>query len=160
MKIKKNAVVAMHYRLTNNAGDLIDESNDTPLTFIYGIGQIIPGLEAALEGKVANDKLKVKVDAKDAYGERNDAMVQAIPKSQLVGVPNLQVGMQLEAQADENQRIIVTVTEIQDDHIVIDGNHPLAGVELNFDVEIINVREATAEELDHGHVHGPGGHQH
>jgi len=159
MKIKKNSVVAMNYRLTNNAGELIDESKDSPLTFIYGIGQIVPGLEVALEGKVTGDKLAVKVDPKDAYGERSDAMTQSVPKAQLAGVPDLQVGMQLEAQA-EDQRIIVTITEIQDEHVVIDGNHPLAGVELNFDVEITDVREATAEELDHGHVHGPGGHHH
>ncbi|MFW7379138.1 MAG: FKBP-type peptidyl-prolyl cis-trans isomerase [Oligoflexus sp.] len=159
MKIKKNTVVAMHYRLTNNAGELIDESTDTPLSFIYGIGQIVPGLEVALEGKTTGDKIDVKVDPKDAYGERNDGMTQAVPKEQLAGVPNLQVGMQLEAQA-EDQRIIVTVTDIQDEHVMIDGNHPLAGVELNFAVEIVSVRDATSEELDHGHVHGPGGHDH
>jgi FKBP-type peptidyl-prolyl cis-trans isomerase SlyD len=159
MKIEDSAVVSMHYRLTNNEGELIDESKDSPLAFIYGQGQIIPGLENALTGKSVGDKVAVKISPEDAYGDYQQAMVQKVPRDQLAGIPDLKVGMQLEAQTD-TQKILVTVTEVGDSEVTIDANHPLAGVELNFDVEIVNVRQATAEEIQHGHVHGPEGHQH
>lgn len=159
MKIQKNAVVEMNYKLTDGQGQLIDQSGNDPLAFIFGIGQIIPGLETALDGREKGDKFSVAINADQAYGERHDDMVQQVPRSSLQGVEDLQVGMQLEAEA-EQQKVIVTVTEVSDTHVTVDGNHPLAGVDLNFDVEVVGVRLATAEELDHGHVHGPGGHQH
>lgn len=146
MKIQQNTVVDMHYRLTNDAGALIDESKEQPLSFVYGVGQIIPGLESALLDKQKGDKFDVKVAAKDAYGERNEAMTQEIPREHLAGVEGLSVGMQLEAQA-EDQKIIVTVAEIHDKTVIIDGNHPLAGQDLNFSVEIMEVRQASDAEL-------------
>ena len=142
MKIQQNTVVDMHYRLTNDAGALIDESKEQPLSFVYGVGQIIPGLESALLDKQKGDKFDVKVAAKDAYGERNEAMTQSL--AGIAGVQGLSVGMQLEAQA-EDQKIIVTVAEIHDT-TVIDGNHPLAGQDLNFSVEIVEVRAASEGE--------------
>jgi FKBP-type peptidyl-prolyl cis-trans isomerase SlyD len=159
MKIQKNSVVEMNYKLTDGQGQLIDQSGDDPLSFLFGIGQIIPGLESALDGREKGDKFSVSIAADQAYGERHDDMVQQVPRSSLQGVNDLQVGMQLEAEADQ-QKVVVTVTEVSDTHVTVDGNHPLAGVDLNFDVEVVNVRSATAEELEHGHAHGPGGHQH
>lgn len=159
MKIQKNAVVAINYKLTDATGELLDESAGKPLAFIYGTGQIIPGLENALDGRAAGETFKVDILAKDAYGEKYDEMIQKVPRSSLQGVNDLKVGMQLEAQA-EDQTVVVMVTEVTDEFVTVDGNHPLAGVDLTFDVEIVEVRAATSEELDHGHVHGEHGHQH
>jgi FKBP-type peptidyl-prolyl cis-trans isomerase SlyD len=157
MQIAQDAVVSIHYTLTDDTGKKLDASDGTPLAYLHGNGNLIPGLERELEGKSAGDKLSVKIAAADAYGEYDKALVQRVPRRSLKGVGNLTVGMQLHTQSPHGVRA-VTVTQIAGDMVTIDGNHPLAGQNLNFDVEVAEVRAATQEELSHGHVHGPGGH--
>lgn len=160
MQIAHNAVVLIHYTLTDDEGKTIDSSaGGDPLAYLHGNGNVIAGLERALEGKSAGDKLSVKIAPADGYGEYDKSLVQRIPRRALKGVGNVQVGMQLHAQSGGGARA-VTVTQVAGDMVTIDGNHPLAGQNLNFEVEIADVRAATAEELAHGHVHGPGGHHH
>ncbi|MFO7954100.1 peptidylprolyl isomerase [Thioalkalivibrio sp.] len=160
MQVAQNAVVAIHYTLTNDAGEKIDSSEGRePLAYLHGQGQIVPGLEKELEGKAAGDKVQAKVSPEEGYGEKIDAMVQEIPMEAFQGVDSVEPGMQFQAQT-ENGPLTVTVTKVEGDTATVDGNHPLAGETLNFDVEIVEVREASAEELEHGHAHGEGGHQH
>lgn len=160
MHISQDSVVNINYTLRNDAGDIIDSSEDgAPLAYIHGNGNLIPGLERELAGKQVGDKLNVRIIPKDAYGERDDSLIQAVPRSAFGGVKNIEIGMQFNAQSNNGPRT-VTVTQVDTDTITVDGNHPLAGQHLNFEVEITAVREATAEELSHGHVHGPGGHHH
>ena len=160
MVVAADKVVLIHYTLTNDEGNVIDSSSGgDPLAYIHGHGNLIPGLERELEGKAAGARLSVKIAPADGYGEHDAELVQRVPKRPFGGVSNLQPGMQFQAQTSEvNAR--VTVIGVQGDMVTIDGNHPLAGENLNFDVEITEVREATQEELKHGHVHGPGGHHH
>ena len=162
MQISENAVVSMHYTLTNAAGQTIDSSHERgePLAYLQGHGNIIPGLENALVGKAVGDKLDVTVKPEEGYGERHEQLIQQVPKSAFEGnEDNLQPGMQFQAQSEAGPRIF-TITAVEGDQVTVDGNHPLAGETLTFAVEIMDVREASAEELEHGHVHGPGGHEH
>jgi len=160
MKIEKNSVVEIHYTLTDDQGETIDSSaGQQPLPYIHGIGALIPGLEKELEGKEAGDKLKVVIGAADGYGEYNQDQVFEVSKSGFQGDEDLEVGMQVQLETDSGPAIAM-VTEIEGDSVTLDLNHPLAGMELSFDVEVISVRAASPEELSHGHVHGPGGHQH
>jgi FKBP-type peptidyl-prolyl cis-trans isomerase SlyD len=157
MQIAQDVVASIHYTLTDDSGTKLDASEGTPLAYLHGNGNLIPGLERELEGKSAGDKLNVKIVAADAYGEYDKSLVQRVPRRTLKGVGNLRVGMQLHTQSPQGVRA-VTVTQIAGDMVTIDANHPLAGQNLHFDVEIAEVRAATQEELAHGHVHGPGGH--
>jgi FKBP-type peptidyl-prolyl cis-trans isomerase SlyD len=157
MQIAQDAVASIHYTLTDDSGNKLDASDGTPLAYLHGNGNLIPGLERELEGKSAGDKLKVKIAAADAYGEYDKSLVQRVPRRALKGVGDLRVGMQLHTQSAHGVRA-VTVTQIVGDMVTVDANHPLAGQTLNFEVEIAEVRAATQEELAHGHVHGPGGH--
>ena len=158
MEIKNNMVVGMHYTLKNDAGDIIDSSEgQEPLKFLQGHGNIISGLESALEGKKIGDKLNVIVEPEDGYGLREESAIQQIPKSAFDGVGELSVGMMLQAQT-EHGPVPITIKEIGEEMVTIDGNHQLAGERLHFDVSIESVREATAEEIEHGHVHD--GHHH
>ncbi len=160
MMIAKNKVVAIDYKLTDRDGKLIDSSDGQgPLYYIQGIGNLIPGLESALEGKKSGDSLKVSIPPKDAYGERNESLCQKVPRDQFDTMEKIEVGMQFEVETD-NGEVVVSVVEVSDESVTVDGNHPLAGVELHFDVTVKEIREATAEEMAHGHVHGPGGHHH
>jgi FKBP-type peptidyl-prolyl cis-trans isomerase SlyD len=160
MQVAENSVVLIHYTLTNDQGEVLDSSSGgEPLAYLHGSGNIIPGLEKALEGKQAGDKLVVKVAPADGYGERNDALIQQVPKRAFQGVAQIQPGMSFTAQSSQGP-MQVTVTAVAGDMVTVDGNHPLAGETLNFDVEVAEVRKATLEELSHGHVHGPGGHHH
>jgi FKBP-type peptidyl-prolyl cis-trans isomerase SlyD len=160
MQVAKNKVVSFDYKLTDGSGKLIDSSeNHGPLLYIQGIGNLIPGLEKELEGKKAGDHLNVKIDAKDGYGERNDSLCQSVPKAQFESTEALEIGMQFEVETEQGE-LVVSVTKIEGDMVTVDGNHPLAGVELHFDVTVKEVRDASAEELAHGHVHGEGGHHH
>jgi FKBP-type peptidyl-prolyl cis-trans isomerase SlyD len=160
MSITQDQVVSIHYTLRDNAGEVIDASAaGAPLAYLHGRGNLIPGLERELTGKSAGDRLQVKIAARDGYGEYDSALVQRVPRRALKGVPNLKVGMRLQTQGANGARA-VTVTQVVGDMVTLDGNHPLAGKNLNFEVQIAAVREATAEELTHGHVHGPGGHHH
>jgi len=160
MTVAKNKVVLIDYKLTNNAGEVLDSSEGgEPLAYIHGIGNIIIGLEEALEGRQAGEALAVTIPPEKAYGVRDDAKIQAVPRRMFQGVADIQPGMQFHAQT-QNGLEVVTVAAVTGDMVTVDANHPLAGETLNFDVSILEVREATEEELDHGHVHGPGGHHH
>lgn len=160
MNIANHCVASFHYTLTDNAGKVLDTSEgQEPLSYLHGAGNIIPGLENALLGKAVGDKLKVSVLAAQAYGERDDSMVQELDASMFSGIDKIDVGMEFHAETEHGLQV-VTVTKVDGDQITIDGNHPLAGVNLNFDVEITEVRAASEEEINHGHAHGAGGHHH
>ena len=156
MQIADNTAVSIHYTLTNDQGEVLDSSDGgDALVYLHGSGNIISGLEAALIGKKVGDKLNVRIEPQDAYGVVSDDMVQVISKDMFEGVDHIEVGMQFHADVSHGPGI-VTVVNIDGDNVTIDGNHPLAGEALTFDVEIVEVRAATKEELDHGHVHGAG----
>jgi len=160
MQISENSVVSFHYTLTDSTGKVIDSSQgNEPLTYLHGVGQIVPGLENALVGKTAGDKLDVEVAAEDGYGEHQEFMVQQVPREAFQGVDVIEPGMQFQAQTPQGG-MTVTVTAVDDATVTVDGNHPLAGQVLFFAVEVVSVREASAEEREHGHVHGAGGHHH
>lgn len=160
MVVGQNKVVSIHYTLTNDAGKVLDSSSGRePLAYLHGNGNLIPGLEKALEGKEAGDKLNVKVPAAEGYGTHDPGLIQDVPRRAFRGINNIQVGMQFQAESSQGPRT-VTVTRLSGDMVTVDGNHPLAGEDLNFAVEVTQVRDASQEELDHGHVHGPGGHHH
>ena len=160
MSITQDQVVSIHYTLADDAGQILDQSAEgAPLAYLHGRGNLIPGLERELTGKSAGDRLRVKIPPADGYGEYDAALVQRVPRRALKGVADLRVGMRVQAQTPQGART-VTVTHIIGDMITLDGNHPLAGKNLTFEVQVAEVRSATAEELSHGHVHGPGGHHH
>jgi FKBP-type peptidyl-prolyl cis-trans isomerase SlyD len=161
MQIALNTVASIDYTLTDDDGQVLDSSDGRePLSYLHGAGNIIPGLEAALEGKTSGDSLQVHIEATDAYGEHHEGLIQVIDRSMFQGVDELAVGMEFHAQANDGGMQVVRIAAIEGDDVTIDGNHPLAGVPLNFDVTVVEVREASAEELEHGHVHGPHGHEH
>ena len=160
MQIGDQKVVTLHYTLTDNDGKVIDKSDDGSFAYLHGARNIIPGLESALAGKAAGDELTVTVPPEEAYGLRNESMMQQVPKTMFEDGSQIDIGSQFHAQGPNGEMLVVTVMEVQDEHVVIDGNHPLAGVDLNFDVKVVDVRDASAEEIEHGHVHGPGGHHH
>lgn len=151
--IGEKLVVSMHYTLTDDDGTVIDSSSGgDPLNYLHGAGNIIPGLEKALVGKVQGDSLKVRIEPAEGYGEKQDALIQEVDIQAFQGVESVQPGMSFEAQGPQGP-VHVTVTAVENDKVTVDANHPLAGVALNFDVEIVSVREATEEEIAHGHVH-------
>jgi len=161
MTIAANKAVSIEYTLTNDAGDVIDSSaGGAPLVYLQGAGNIIPGLEKALEGKNVGDELDVSVEPEDAYGEYSAELVSTLSSSMFEGVDQLEVGMQFHASAPEGQMQSVTIRDRDGDDVTVDGNHPLAGQRLNFKVKVVAVRDASEEEVAHGHVHGEGGHQH
>ncbi len=156
MQIAKDRVVSIHYTLKNDAGTVIDSSEGAePLVYLHGAQNIIPGLEKALEGKVADDALQVSIDPTEAYGEYKKALTQVVPSSMFQGVETIEVGMEFQAQTDQGMEVI-RIADVDGDNITIDGNHPLAGERLHFDVAIAEVREASEDELQHGHVHSEG----
>lgn len=159
MQITANKVVSIDYTLTDANGQVLDTSEGgSPLAYLHGNGQLIRGLEKELEGKAKGDAFKVTVPAPEAYGLRDDAKVITVPKSRIQGV-DIKVGTQLQAEGGHGAQI-VTVVAIDGDNVILDANHPLAGQNLTFDVAVRDVREATEDELSHGHAHGPGGHHH
>lgn len=152
-------VIAFNYVLKNSHGDLLDASEpNQPMPFLEGKQQIIPALEAVISKLNEGDKEKVTLAAKDAYGEFRQDMIMEVPKEELAHI-KLDIGSHLQLQLDKQVRV-VKVTKIGDTHVTLDGNHPLAGVDLVFDIEIMLIRQATAEELQHGHAHGLHGHAH
>ena len=160
MEIGKDKVVSIDYTLTGDQGNVLDSSQGRgPLAYLHGNNNIIPGLESALEGKAQGDQITVSIPPEKAYGLQDPKMVQIVPRSAFQGAPTITPGMQFQGQTQVGPRVI-TVTKVEGDNITIDANHPLAGQTLNFDVKVVDVRDATQEELSHGHVHGPGGHQH
>lgn len=158
MQIAQNHVALIHYTLKNDAGEVLDSSQgQEPLPFICGAQNIIPGLENALIGKVAGDKLDVRVEPEEGYGQVREDLIQKVDRANFQGVDQISVGMQFMAEAPWGQQP-VTVVAVEDDGITLDGNHPLAGQVLHFAVEVAEVRVATEDELSHGHVHGEGCH--
>ena len=156
MQITKHKVASIHYTLTDNSGNILDSSSGRePLHYIQGIGNLILGMEEGLEGKQKGDKFQIKVSPEKGYGVKDPAMLQQVPIAAFGGQA-VSKGMKFQT----NQGHVVTVTEVTTDTVTVDANHELAGVELNFDVEVMEVRNATEEEIAHGHVHGPGGHHH
>jgi FKBP-type peptidyl-prolyl cis-trans isomerase SlyD len=160
MQIAERTVVTFHYTLKNASGEVIDSSiGADPMPYLHGAGNIVPGLEAQMLGKRAGDKFQAIVAPEDGYGMPNQAMVQQVPRSAFPSGQALEVGMQFGVQTPQGP-LAVTITKLEAEHVTIDGNHPLAGQSLHFDIEITEVRDATLEESLHGHAHGPGGHHH
>jgi FKBP-type peptidyl-prolyl cis-trans isomerase SlyD len=156
MHIKINSVVSFHYTLTNNEGAVLDSSTGgAAFSYLQGAQMIVPGLERQMEGRSKGDKFKAVVQPELGYGVVEAQLIQRVPKERF-GDQQVEEGMQFQA----GEHGVVTVREVTADAVVVDGNHPLAGVTLNFEVEVTEVREATPEELAHGHVHGEGGHHH
>ncbi|NLZ78818.1 MAG: peptidylprolyl isomerase [Gammaproteobacteria bacterium] len=161
MLITNQHVVAIDYTLSNDAGEVIDSSAGAePLVYLHGASNIVAGLENALTGKAVGDELEVSVEPQDAYGEYSAELITNLGREMFEGVDELEVGMQFHASAPDGGMQIVTIRDIDGDQVTIDGNHPLAGQQLNFKVKVVSIREASEEEVAHGHVHGEGGHQH
>lgn len=160
MQIAKDTVVSIDYTLTDETGAVLDSSKgQAPLAYLHGTGNIIAGLEEALEGKQAGARLKVAVPPEKGYGPHNEAMTQKVPRKMFDTQQEIKPGMRFHTESDHGAHT-VTVTAVDAEHVTVDGNHPLAGKLLNFDVNVVDVRAATEEELSHGHVHGAGGHHH
>lgn len=160
MQIEKNRVVQIHYTLKDSKGEILDSSEgQSPLPYIHGIGALIPGLENQLSGKQAGDKFTAVVAPADGYGTYDKDQVFQVPADGFTGEGEIEVGMQVQLDTEDGPAI-ATVTKVEGEEVTLDMNHPLAGVQLHFDVEVVEVREATKQELDHGHVHTPGHHHH
>lgn len=159
-KITHNSAVSFHYRLTDEHGTLLDASDNQPLVYLHGHHNIIVGLEKALEGKSVGDEFSVTVEPSEAYGEYYPEAVQQIPREYFQGVDKIEVGMQFQSQNEHGQPMLVQVAAVDDKTVTVDANHPLAGKSLTFAVKIVDIREASAEEIAHGHIHGVGGHHH
>lgn len=150
-------VIRFHYTVTDPAGKTLDSSRDkAPLTILEGAGQLIPGVENALKDLAAGEKRNVRIAAADAYGERDEDLVRTVARDRLP-TDQVAVGDRFSA-GDEGSRSVFVVTAVTDTHVTLDGNHPLAGLELAFDLELVDSWPATADEIGHGHAHGPGGH--
>ena len=160
MQIEDKRVVTLAYTLKDNDENVIDKSDDGSFCYLHGASNIIPGLESALVGMTSGEELSVSIPPEEAYGVRDDEKIQTVPREMFPSEQEIEPGMQFHAQSPDGNTLVVTIAKIEEDSVVVDGNHPLAGVQLNFDVRIMEVREATSEEIDHGHVHGPEGHQH
>lgn len=160
MQIAENTVASFHYTLTNDAGEVLDTSRGRePLVYLHGAGNIVPGLEEAMAGHKTGDSFKVDVAPEDGYGNHHEGLVQDVPRGAFQGVDEIEPGMSFQANTPQGVHS-VTVTKVTPDIVTVDGNHPLAGQTLHFEVEVTDVRAASAEELEHGHVHGAGGHHH
>jgi FKBP-type peptidyl-prolyl cis-trans isomerase SlyD len=160
VQVEKNRIVSLHYTLRDEQGQVVDTSSGrAPLTYLHGKGNIIPGLEQALAGRSAGDKLDVTVAPEAGYGLRDERLVQIVARAKFGEVQDLAPGMQVRASGPQGARL-VTVVRVDRDFVTVDGNHPLAGRTLHFSLEIAEVRKATHEEIAHGHAHGPGGHHH
>lgn len=160
MEISQGSVVSIDYTLKNDSGEVLDASRDgSPLLYLHGRGNIIGGLEKALEGKQSGDSVEVRIAPEEAYGPVNEQLRQAVPRDRFQGVEDLQVGMRFQAGTDQGP-VSVQIVAVEEDTVTVDGNHPLAGQHLNFTVKVVDVRQASEDEIAHGHVHGPGGVQH
>jgi FKBP-type peptidyl-prolyl cis-trans isomerase SlyD len=161
MTISQHKVVSIHYKVVDTANaEVIDSSDDgEPMTYLHGASNIIPGLEQALEGKGIGDEIEVTVEPADAYGEYSEDRIQQVPIEAFEEMEKIEPGMMVTAQSDDGQ-INLMVTEVDEATVTVDANHPLAGKSLSFDVRVEAVRDASEEEISHGHVHGPGGHHH
>ena len=161
MQVSAQKVVSIHYTLKNDNGEVIDSSEgQEPLSYIQGLGNIIPGLENALFGKRIGDRLNVTIPPEEGYGVRDEDLIHSVPKEAFHGVDEIIPGMQFAADTPDGGVQLVTVVQVDEDSVTLDGNHPMSGQTLNFHVEVTEIRDATEEELEHGHVHGPEGHHH
>lgn len=152
MQISENTVVQIHYTLKNQSGEVLDSSQDAePLTYLHGAGNIIPGLETALSGREQGEKVNVTVEPDEAYGAHREELVQQVGRD-MFPVDELEPGMRFKAETAEGPQIL-TVTKVEESDVTVDANHPLAGETLHFDVEVVEIREASSEEVEHGHVH-------
>ena len=160
--ITADSVVTMHYTLTDDDGKVLDSSDGRdPLAYLHGHGGIVVGLENALEGHTPGDEVEVSVPPAEGYGEHNGQEPELVPKRAFgKDAPLLQVGMPIRAETSDGTPVVLWIVEDRGSRVLLDGNHPLAGKTLHFKVQIVDVRQATPEELAHGHVHGPGGHHH
>ncbi len=157
LMIGQNSVVSMHYTLKNDAGDVLDSSEGKdPLVYLHGTNNLIPGLEAELGGKTKGAAFNASIPPDQAYGEFNQDFVQVVNKSMFQGAESVEVGMSFVAQGEGGAQRQIRVTEVNGDDITIDANHPLAGQTLHFEVEVVDVREGTEQEIAHGHVHADG----
>jgi FKBP-type peptidyl-prolyl cis-trans isomerase SlyD len=158
MNVARNRVVSIEFTLTGEDGAVIDTSaGDEPLSYIHGTGTLVDALEAAMEGKGPSDKVSLTLPPEKAYGVRDDSIVFTVPRTQFPADEEPEVGMEVMLQGDGEGRM-VTIVDLNDDEVTLDGNHPLAGLTLRFDVEIVDVRDATPEEIEHGHAHDEHGH--
>ena len=161
MTIAQHKVVTIHYKVSDpDSGELIDSSESgEPVSYLHGAENFIPGLENALEGKSAGDELEVIIPPAEAYGERSEDRIQQVPRAAFEGMDKVEPGMTVTAQTEQGG-INLVVIEVGDEQVTVDANHPLAGKSLKFNVTVEAVRDASEEEKAHGHVHGPGGHEH
>ena len=161
MQINDQKVVTLDYTLTYDAGTKLDSTEGAgDFTYLHGASNIIPGLEQALEGKSVGDEFEVKIEPANGYGERLDDMIQTVPRDMFEGDMEIEVGMQFHAESGAGDMVAVTVTSMEENEITVDGNHPLAGIPLNFAVKVVDIREAVEEEIEHGHAHSGDGHHH
>ena len=159
--ITKGKVVSLAYSLKNKDGEVLDQGDkNDPFAYLHGMNQIVPGLEKALEGLKKGDKKSVEIDPKDGYGEYDKALLVQVSKTQFPPSVQLREGMQFEGGAPDGAPLVFTIEKIETETVTVNGNHPLAGETLFFDVEVVEVRDATDDELTHGHAHGAGGHHH
>lgn len=160
MKIQTNTVVTLNYTLKNSAGEILDTSEGRePLVYLHGVGGLIPGLEAELEGKEKGNSFNAVIAPENAYGKRSDDLLHVVPKSGFQGDEEMQIGMQVQLETEQGPAI-ATISEIEGENVTLDLNHPLADMELHFAIDVMDLRDATEDEISHGHVHGPGGHHH
>ncbi len=161
MQISKYKAVVVNYVARDDSGNILDSSDaDGPIRYIHGTEDLIPGLEAALEGHSAGEKLSIRVAMEDAYGDRDESLIEEVPIANFPGIDSIEPGMKFQTDMDDDVPYIVTVTKVTKKHVTVDGNHPFAGKNLNFDLEIVEVREASSSEIEHGHVHTDDSHHH
>lgn len=161
MNIEKNTVVSADFELFDREGRLIDSSEaNGPLVYLHGAEQLLPALEAALQGHAMGDELSVELTPEQAFGERVEALVDRAPRANFPGVEDIESGMRFQTEMEDGSQMVVTVTDVDDEWVTVDGNHELAGMDLRFELKVADVRNATDEEIAHGHVHGPDGHHH
>ncbi len=156
MQIADQKVVTIDYTLTDDNGNILDRSEGGRFAYLHGAHNIIPGLEKALAGKAAGDEVEVRIQPEEGYGPRDETLRQVVSREMFDTPDEIEVGRQFHAQTPEGDTLIITVVGVEGDEVTIDGNHPLAGMTLNFDVKVVDVREATAEEIAHGHAHAGG----
>jgi FKBP-type peptidyl-prolyl cis-trans isomerase SlyD len=155
--VKKDRVISLDFTLSDENGEMLDQSQEgAPLEYLHGAHDIIPGLEKALDGHHVGENIRVVIPPSDAYGEYEVSLVDEVSREQFPGIDDIQPGMQFQTSMDDGAPMVINVTAVDEDTVVVDGNHPLAGVTLVFDVDIVGVRQASGEEIAHGHVHVGG----
>ena len=161
MKIQDKTVVACNFKLYDQDNNLIDSSdNEGPLMYLHGMGELLPGLEVALSGHEVGDKFEVPLSADDAFGDVDERLIDVVPRSSFPGIDVIEVGMRFETEMEDGSVVLVRVIDVDDKTVTVDGNHELAGRDIRFELEVIEVRQATETELQHGHAHGADGHCH